>query len=191
MPPRAYAADTYVSVTKSKGEIEALLQLHGATKFNSGWTETHDILQFHLFDQTIRFTLPRPNLNDPKFAKDRRGRTRPNAVRDKAFEQANRQRWRALYLVIRAKLEAIQAGIAVYQQEFLAFIVDPVTNLTVGDVLIPRIEAGKGVPRLEGDVDVQYRRTGWRCPCGELNPFARVDCGNCGASPMAATGGRE
>jgi hypothetical protein len=43
----------------------------------------------------------------------------------RAIDQADRQRWRALYLVIRAKLEAVEAGIAVYEQEFLAFISSP------------------------------------------------------------------
>lgn len=146
--PTPYAATTEVSVGKSKAAIEDLLRTHGAVEFASGWTATHDKLQFKLHDQLIRFTLPRPDRNDRKFTRDRRGYPRSTSSAQAFFDQADRQRWRALYLVIRAKLEAIQAGIAIYEAEFLAFIVDPVTDLTVGDMLVPRLQSGLGVPGL-------------------------------------------
>jgi hypothetical protein len=38
-------------------------------------------------------------------------------------EAATRQRWRALVLVIKAKLEAVEAGISTLESEFLANIV--------------------------------------------------------------------
>lgn len=143
--PAVYAATTEVPVSKSKAAIEDLLRLHGATHFTSGWSPTHDLLQFELRNQLIRFTLPRPDPNDRKFTRDGRGVFRPPAAKQKALDQADRQRWRALYLVIRAKLEAIQSGIALYEQEFLAFIVNRETDMTVGDILVPRLEAGHGV----------------------------------------------
>lgn len=146
--PTLYAAETEVPVAKSKVAIETLLLDHGATEFVSGWNETHDTLQFHLRGQTVRFVLPRPDPNDRKYTRDRRGIALSPVARTKRLDQANRQRWRALYLVIRAKLEAIQSGIAVYEQEFLAFIVDPETGLTVGDILVPRLQPGKGVAGL-------------------------------------------
>ncbi len=144
MTPTPYAATTEVSVGKSKAAIEDLLRTHGAVEFASGWTATHDKLQFKLHDQLIRFTLPRPDRNDRKFTRDRRGFARSPTSAQQHFDQADRQRWRALYLVIRAKLEAIQAGIAIYEAEFLAFIVQP-NGLTVGDMLVPRLQAGVGV----------------------------------------------
>lgn len=146
--PTLYAATTEVPVAKSKVAIETLLRDHGATEFASGWNPTHDTLQFHMRNQTIRFVLPRPDPNDRRFTRDRHGYVLSPVARSKRIDQADRQRWRALYLVIRAKLEAIQSGIAVYEQEFLAFIVDPGTGMTVGDILIPRLEAGKGVAGL-------------------------------------------
>lgn len=139
---RPYAADTDVPVSRSKVAIEMLLQQHGATEFASGWDPTHDRLQFHLFDRTIRFTLPRPNPKDRKFTHDKRGYSRASSTIAKAIEQADRQRWRALYLVIRAKLEAVEAGIAVFEQEFLAFVV-MANDLTVGDVLVPMLQGNQ------------------------------------------------
>ena len=61
---------------------------------------------------------------------------------ENALQKAERQRWRALYLVVRAKLEAVEAGIAVFEEEFMAFIVIPGQNQTIGEILLPRIEAG-------------------------------------------------
>lgn len=139
--PGRYAAETEVPVTKTKAAIETLLMQHGAKEFASGWTETHDRLQFHLHDQLVRFVLPRPSQADRKISHDRRGYLRSPAQRQRVIEQLDRQRWRALYLVIRAKIEAVEAGIAIFEQEFLAFIVGP-NDLTVGDILVPRIQAG-------------------------------------------------
>ena len=142
MTPRPYAAETDVPVSRSKAAIEEMLRQHGATEFASGWDPTHDRMQFRLFDRTIRFTLPRPEPQARKFTHDRRGFRRPPAAIQRSIDQADRQRWRALYLVIRAKLEAVEAGIAVFEQEFLAFVVMG-DGLTIGDVLVPRIQSGQ------------------------------------------------
>ena len=69
------------------------------------------------------------------------------------WQQACRQRWRALALVIKAKLEAVETGIATFEQEFLAYIVLP-NGQSVGDTAIPAIEAaaaGKDLPPLLGN----------------------------------------
>lgn len=139
--PGRYAADTEVPAIRSKTAIEALLVQHGAKEYATGWNETHDTIQFTLFANTIRFTLPRPDPKSRTFTHDRRGFPRSVISRERAIDQADRQRWRALYLVIRAKLEAVEAGIAVFEQEFLAFVVMP-SGMTVGDVLVPRLQAG-------------------------------------------------
>src|SRR4029450_1795844 len=146
--PSRYANSTEVPVSKSKAAIEDLLIHHGAKEYATGWTEAHDRIQFALMGQHIRFVLPRVNRKDRSVTHDRRGRLRPTPAQARALDQLDRQRWRAMYLVIRAKLEAVEAGIAVFEQEFLAFIVGP-SGLTIGDILLPRLEAGTmgpGVP---------------------------------------------
>lgn len=145
---RPYAADTTVAVGRSKAAIEDLLRQHGATEFATGWDPTHDKMQFRLFDRTIRFTLPRPDKTLRKFTHDGRGSRRSTVQMAKVLDQADRQRWRALYLVIRAKLEAVEAGISIFEQEFLSFIVTS-NDLTVGDILVPMIQSG--VPLMLGD----------------------------------------
>lgn len=140
--PARYASDTEVPVERSKRAIEILLIAHGATEYATGWDQTHDRIQFRLFNRTVRFVLPRPDLKDKVFTHDKRGYRRADGAIQRMAEQADRQCWRALYLVIRAKIEAVEAGIAVFEQEFLAFIVVG-NDLTVGDILVPRIQAGE------------------------------------------------
>ncbi|GAG36103.1 unnamed protein product [marine sediment metagenome] len=51
----------------------------------------------------------------------------------------SRQKWRALSLVIKAKLEAVESGISIFEEEFLAHIVLP-DGRTIGDFMIPQIK---------------------------------------------------
>ena len=66
-------------------------------------------------------------------------RSKPEAI-ENAYEQAVRQRWRALALVIKAKLEAVESGITVFDKEFMAHIVLP-DGKTVGEHMLPQIES--------------------------------------------------
>lgn len=50
---------------------------------------------------------------------------RTDAQAQAAYEQDVRQRWRALCLCIKAKLEAVEAGITTFEDEFMAHIVLP------------------------------------------------------------------
>lgn len=144
---KRYAADTEVTVERSRAAIEKLLIQHGATKYATGWDAGHDTIQFELFKRVIRFVLPRPDPKDPKIAKDKYGWTVKDTVLRQRLAQADRQRWRALYLVLRAKIEAVEAGIAVFEQEFLAFVVLP-SGMTIGDSLVPMLQAGRDLPQL-------------------------------------------
>ena len=119
---RRYAADTSVPVERSRSQLEQLLRVHGAQGFATGWDQVQDRIEFLWKGMQIRFILPKSK---------------------KARAQADRQRWRALYLVVRAKLESIESGIAVFEQEFLGFIVNPQTNATLYEQAAPRLKAGE------------------------------------------------
>jgi len=56
------------------------------------------------------------------------------------WEQACRQKWRALCLAIKAKLEAVESGISHFEDEFLSQIIDPITKKTVGELIRPELE---------------------------------------------------
>lgn len=152
-----YAKDTTVSSELSRLEIERCLIRYGATGFAYATSQGKAMIAFTLHDRQVRAMLPLPDINDPEFAytPTRRNRRSEKAQFD-AWEQACRQRWRALLLVIRAKLEAVECGITTFDSEFMSDIVLP-GGQTVGDWMGPQIEQAylngsppKMLPMLEG-----------------------------------------
>ena len=136
-----FAADTSVSVERSRADIERALANYGATRFVYS-TDTEKglaIVGFAAKDRHVRFTLKLPKLDAFRYTETRRVR-RSEADTRKAWEQAQRQRWRALLLVIKAKLEAVECNISTFEQEFLANIVLP-DGSTVGDWAAPQLVA--------------------------------------------------
>jgi len=123
-----YAEGTTVGVEKSRAEIEKTLTRYGATAFAYAWEGSRAVVQFQARDRRIRFDLPLPDPADKRFHEYFRGRSTHRRSADSAnqqWEQACRQAWRALALVIKAKLEAVEAGITEFENEFLANIVLP------------------------------------------------------------------
>ncbi|KLI04148.1 MULTISPECIES: hypothetical protein [Mycolicibacterium] len=134
-----YAANTDVSSDRSRAEIERTLERYGAREFMYGWDQNRAVVGFVLNEREIRFVLPLPDRDSDDFTRTPTGRPRAaNQVRE-AYEQAVRQRWRSLALVIKAKLEAVESGIVTFDAEFLAHIVLP-DGRTVADNVVPRVE---------------------------------------------------
>jgi hypothetical protein len=147
-----YAQDTSVSVEKSKGEIERTLTRYGADGFQTGWHKAQGkaMVAFEFDGRHVRFFVDVPNQSDDKFMLTETGRTRSNAQAIKAWEQEQRQRWRALNLVVKAKMEAIECEIETFEEAFLAHLVLP-DGSTVAENLIPKIVQaidGNKTPRL-------------------------------------------
>lgn len=137
-----YASDTSVSTEKSRAEIERTLQRWGASKFMYGWDEDRAIVGFVMRGRQIRFVLSMPDREAREFTHTpSRGTRRTAQQAFEAWEQACRQKWRALNLVIKAKLEAVESGIAEFDTEFLAHLVLP-NGQTVGEAVTPRIIDG-------------------------------------------------
>jgi hypothetical protein len=135
-----YAEGTEVSSSRSREEIERILTRYGATQFMYGWQEGRAVIAFVAAGKQVRFVLPMPDRNDPEIRLTPERRTvRSKEAQDSAYEQAVRQKWRALALVIKAKLEAVSAGITVFEDEFLAHIMLP-NGQTAGEYLVPQIE---------------------------------------------------
>ena len=134
-----YAENTTVPADRSRAEIERTLQRYGAEGFLYGWEATQAVIQFKAQNRYIRFIIEMPDRNDFVYTPARRHRRSDDAIQS-AFDQASRQRWRALALVIKAKLEAVEAGITEFESEFLAHIVLP-DGTTVGDWVSPQVDA--------------------------------------------------
>lgn len=132
-----YASNTEVSAEKSKMEIETTLRRYGATGFLSGWHDEMAFVQFVIANRHVKFRMTLPRMDDKAFTTYKQGSVTFSRVPLQAqqrWEQACRQKWRALALVIKAKLEAVDAGISVIEDEFLANIVMP-DGRTVGDTI--------------------------------------------------------
>ncbi len=136
-----YAEKTQVPVDKSRAEIERVLKAHGATAFTYGWDDKQAAVMFEIANRRILFRLPMPDRNAREFlytAVRRERRSQPAA--EEAWEQAVRQRWRALGLVIKAKLEAVAAGVVTLETEFLPHVMLP-DGSTVAEHVAPRVAA--------------------------------------------------
>jgi len=147
----SYAENTSVSVDRSKAEIEKTLSRYGADQFIHGWDHKAAFIAFRAFNRMVKFVLPLPDKNDNEFKTTPSGRKKrkPEQI-EKAYEQACRQKWRALALVIKAKLEAVETGITDFEDEFLSYIMLP-DGSTVGKFMKPQIKAAyesKKMPKL-------------------------------------------
>jgi len=134
-----YAESTQVPSDRSRAEIERTLRRYGATAFAYGWEGQSAQIMFHLADRRILFRLPLPDPSSEEFTLTPTGKDRSAAAAEAAYEQAVRQRWRALALVIKAKLEAVEAGISTVEDEFLAHIALPAGG-TVGEWMRPKLD---------------------------------------------------
>ncbi len=147
-----YAANTSVSSERSKAEIERMLTRYGANSFAAGWQNDQAVIQFHMSERRIKFVLPLPSRVAKEFTHSKRGARREDEAY-KLWEKATRQRWRALALVVKAKLEAVETQIASFEDEFMAHIVMP-DGKTVAEHARPMIaqayKSGKVTPLLPG-----------------------------------------
>lgn len=114
-----YAQYTKVPVSQTKAEIERILEKYKADQFGSA-TDAESgraMIQFRFNTKVIRFEMTLQNLN----------------------EQQVRQRWRALLLAIKSKLESVESGIESFEEAFLAHVV-MADGRTFGKLAIPQIE---------------------------------------------------
>jgi hypothetical protein len=111
-----YASKTKVSADQSRSEIERTLKRYGADRFAYFNESSRAIIVFEAHNRRIRFDLPLPEGDTEKTA------------------QVVRQRWRALLLCIKAKLESVESKIESFESAFLAHVVLP-DGRTVGDAV--------------------------------------------------------
>lgn len=138
-----YASSTTVSVEKSRAEIEGLLNRYGATAFMSGWEGQRAVLGFKAQGRMLRFILTMPDPKSRAFTHTKHEnswsqKSLSTAAATERYEQGCRQIWRAMALVIKAKLEAVEAGITTFESEFMAQIVLP-NGQTMGEHAAPLI----------------------------------------------------
>ena len=120
MRQRIYAKRTTVPIEKTKTEIERVLVGYGADRFAYFVETGKAMVVFEAHQRRLRFDLPLSTGADDK------------------GEQARRQKWRALLLCIKAKLESVASNIETFEEAFLAHVVMP-DGHTVYEHTRPRI----------------------------------------------------
>lgn len=127
--PARYAEGTTIPVAQSRQDIEQLLGKHGAKQAISGsdFETRAGFVGFTLGKRQIRFKL-----------QPYKPRERGSGAQQQP-EQYERESWRTLLLVIKAKLEAVRSGVVTVEQEFLANIVLPNGKL-LGEEVAPAVE---------------------------------------------------
>lgn len=151
-----YAENTQVNESRSREEIERMLMRFGATEFGYMTKPGEALIGFVFRGLRVQFTVAQPQRDDPEFATTPTGRKRRDTTAAyKAWEQECRRRWRSLAAVVKAKLVAVDDGVATFETEFLPYMVTS-DGRTVGQRLVPRLESaiqsGKGflaLPKLD------------------------------------------
>lgn len=112
-----YAETTRVPVARSRAEIERTLARYGADAFGYGSEGRCRLVTFRAGGRHVRIDIVLP---------------------EGCTEQQERQKWRALLLTIKAKLEAVESGIATFEEEFMAYVLLP-SGETVGEWAQPQL----------------------------------------------------
>ena len=140
MPRGKYARETKVSIGKSKAEIEQTLDRYGASAFMSGQSKEDNTawLMFKIGKAIVKIVVEMPDYDN--FSKTDTGRERVKSIQDAEYEKACRQRWRVLALLVKAKLESVDAGISTVEKEFFADLMLP-SGRTIAQEMAPQIDA--------------------------------------------------
>lgn len=129
-----YAVDTKVPVNQTRLEIETTLAKFGATSFAFASYSDRATVMFEAMKRRIRFELKLP-----------KGTT------DAGTAKIHRERWRALFLAIKAKVVSVDTEIETFEDAFMSHIV-LADGSTVGEsikpALIEQYRTGRMVPLL-------------------------------------------
>jgi hypothetical protein len=133
-----YASNTNVPIGRSQEELKDILRRYGADGFGTMERGGIAMVLFEFNGLGIRIDVTLPDRADKEFNETDTGRARSEDAAHKAYEQAVRQRWRALLLAVKAKLEAVACGISTIETEFMPFVVMP-DGQTLGTHLLPKL----------------------------------------------------
>ena len=116
---KLYAARTEVPAEKTRAEIESLLRIEHGSRIVTMDEPGEIVVAWAVLGRWYKITVP--------FAAE-------------VSAQERRAKWRALLLVIKAKLEAVHQGISTLEREFLANTIMP-NGQTVADWAEPQLTA--------------------------------------------------
>ena len=120
-----YKKTNTVDPARTRADIERILDRYNAQGFAYAREETRAGIIFKMQGHSVKFILHMPDRASDEIRFDGHGRERLAGGQEYAYEQVVGQRWRALFLCIKAKLEAVESGIVLFEDEFLPHFVLP------------------------------------------------------------------
>ena len=118
---RRYAEGATTTVNASRNEIEALVRKFGAHQILAYEDKERAIVQFTARERMVRLTLSMPS--EESLSKTETGRRRSVGSLGEAKDKEMKRLWRALVLLVRAKITAVNENIVTFEEEFLSNIV--------------------------------------------------------------------
>lgn len=103
---KRYAETTSVPVNRSRTQIQDVLEKFGIEEFFFGTSARGQGIGFKYEGRVYKMDVP-----FPERAKD---------MTEKQYEQAQRRRWRVLYMTLKMELEKIADGGISFEDQFLA-----------------------------------------------------------------------
>lgn len=139
-----YATGTPVPPERTRLDIERELMKRGASQFgyNHDQGGRRSVVAFTLKGLQVHMTLTQPDPAEHRFTRTPTGKPRSTTAALDAYDQEVRRRWRALLLVVKAKLVAVDEGITTLEREFLADVVLANGRTVIEDVQ-PAIDHAK------------------------------------------------
>lgn len=140
-----YAKGTSVPTSRTEAEIRKLLAEHGANRLAvmTDLEQRRVEIAFQVDRLAFRMAVPMPDPSDRAFnyTNHRTPRELTKQERDRKLSQAERERWRAVLLLVKAKLQAIQLGVSTWEEEFLPYLVIDRRGQTLGQKVLPNLQA--------------------------------------------------
>ena len=115
----AFAEETKIPLEQSIAEIIGMLRKAGADRIAQYEEPGRFTITFALSDRFVRFRVP---LVSDYSGPATHGNNRP-VDKQRWIDQRNRQKGRALMLVIKAKLESVESEVETFEEAFLANVV--------------------------------------------------------------------
>src|SRR5438270_13418328 len=125
----AYAEGTRVPTSRTRGEIEALVEQHGASKFISMRDDDARLakISFAIKGLLVRFVLHLPDSEEMRKLLKRQKFYQHRAIPEdrlaRELDSETRRRWRCLLLTIKAKLTSVEDKVETFEEAFLSHIV--------------------------------------------------------------------
>lgn len=134
-----FALQTDVSAEKSLSEIRSTLKKYDATGFMMIENVERIGIAFEIQKRQIRFVMPMPPKSEAVWKASSRYHHR-GEFDVKLHDQMIRSRWRALAMVIKAKLESVALGVETLDEAFMGQLVLP-SGQTMAEWATPKLDA--------------------------------------------------